>query len=81
MIHPYSCNIVSIRDKFTRFTADNGRIGSVDPHAAIIGHKHFPYTIWIHDQKCQTILPQISPASATLSVIVVWQEGTSVNSS
>ena len=79
MIHPDSGNAVSIGNKFTRPAANDGCIASVHPHARNIIHQKVSHLPWIHNKKGQAILPQISPSSSSTTVIMMRQEGTSVD--
>ena len=81
MIHPDTCNIVSVCNKLTLLISDDCRICSINSYSAIIIHDHLTDVWGIHNQKCKAILPEISPASSSFSIIVIWKEGTSINSS
>ena len=79
VIHPHARNLIAIGDKGSLLASDNGRIGSVDADTLKIIEKHLAHTVRIHQKKCQTVLPEISPASSSLSVIMVRQKGTAID--
>ena len=79
MIHPDSGNVVPVRYELALPAADDRCIASVDPHAAIIVNQHLPHIIRLHNKQRQTVLPQIPPASAALTVIMMRQERTPVD--
>ena len=81
VIHPYSCNVVAICYKFTWLVSNNSCICSIKPYTLETIQNHGTDFFRIKNQKRQAILPQISPSSATSSVIMIRQERTSVNSS
>ena len=81
MIHPYTGNMISICNKFSRLRSDNRCIGSIYTDTAIIINEHPAYTIRVHHQQCQTVLPQITPASSTLAIIMMRQERAAIDSS
>ena len=79
MIHPNPGDTVSISYEIADAVTDDGRICSVGTHASEVRNYHLPYVIRFHEQKGQTILPQITPSSSSASVIMIWQEGTAVD--
>ena len=74
MIHPHAGNVVAVCDKFTLSVSDDRGIGSIDAYSTVIIDDHLTYNRRIHDQKCQTVLPEITPASSTFSIIMIREE-------
>ena len=81
VIHPDSCDAVTVSDEFAASAADDGSVRAVRSDAAEVIDEHSPYVRRIHDYQRQAVLPEISPASAALAVIVVRQERASVDPS
>ena len=77
MIHPDTGNAVSVCDKIAVTVTDDCGIGSVNADTAVIFSNHGSDILWIHQQKRKAVLPQITPASTSASIIVVRQERTS----
>ena len=80
MIHPHTGNMIPVRNKLPLRISDNCGIGSVHPDTAVIVDDHLPDCGRVHEKQCQTILPQIPPATSSFSVIMIRQERTAVNS-
>ena len=40
VIHPYTCDVISVSDKLARLVSYNSRIGSINSHTAIIVYNH-----------------------------------------
>lgn len=68
MIHPYTCDSVSVSDKIAVTVSDNSSICTINTYAAIILFNHGTYILRIHQQKRKTILPQITPSIASPAV-------------
>ena len=79
MIHPHSCDMIPVCNKLSLFTSDDRCITSIYTDTGKIIKQHLSYSIWIHDQKCQTILPEITPAPSSLSVIMMRKEWAAIN--
>ena len=77
MVHPYSGDIISVRNKLAHALSDDRGIGTVHTYTAVIGYQHIPDARRLHNQQCQAVLPQISPTSSALSIIVMGEKGTS----
>ena len=80
MIHPYTGDSISVRLKFSHVLSDNRGIGSIHAHSGKIRYEQIPHACRVHQKQCQAILPQISPAPAAFSVIMMWQKRASVDS-
>ena len=80
MIHPYSCNVISVCNKLSLSSADDGGVCPVHPHASEIVQKHLPYALRVHQKQSKTVLPEIPPSSSPFSVIVVGKEGAAIYS-
>ena len=74
MIHPYSGNAVPVCDEASVSVSDNGGVGSIDPDSAEVFLYHLSYSVGIHEEERQAVLPQITPASSASTVIVVRKE-------
>ena len=74
MVHPDSCDAVPVSDEFAALAANDGRIGAVASYAAEVIDEHAPDVRRVHDYQRQTVLPEVSPASAALAVVVVGEE-------
>lgn len=79
MVHPDSCDVVSVRKKLSLFFPDDRGIAAVIADSGKIIHQHLPHAVRIHDKKRQTILPEVSPSSAAFSVIVMRQKRATVD--
>ena len=79
MIHPDTTDAVPVSNKFSLFTSYDRGIGSVNPYPAIIVDHHPAHISGIHQQKGQTVLPQIPPSSSPSPVIVMRQKRAPVN--
>ena len=76
MIHPYTCDSVSVSDKIAVTVSDNSSICTINTYAAIVLFNHGTYILRIHQQKRKAILPQITPSASTTSVIMMRKERT-----
>ena len=74
MVHPHSSNSISVGYKIAKSFTNNGCIGSIHADTTKIGNYHLAHIVWLHEKKGQTVLPQVSPASSTTSIIVVRQK-------
>ena len=72
--HGSYTGIHRVCDKFTLSVSDDRGIGSIDAYSTVIIDDHLTYNRRIHDQKCQTVLPEITPASSTFSIIMIREE-------
>ena len=79
MVHPDSCDPVSVSDELAALASDDGGVCAVAPHAAEVIDEHASYVRRIHDDQRQTVLPEVSPAPAALAVVVVGEERAAVN--
>ena len=79
MIHPYTRDTVTVSDKFALLASDDRCICTIETHTTEVVDQHLTHTVRIHDQKCQTILPQVTPSTAALTIIMMWKERTSID--
>ena len=79
VVHPDSCDPVSVSNELAALASDDGGVCAVAPHAAEVIDEHASYVRRIHDDERQTVLPEVSPASAALAVVVVGEERAAVN--
>ena len=80
VIHPDSLNSIAIRLEFSRTISNDGGIRPVQTDSAKIGDQVIRHCLRLAQKQSQRILPQVTPASSALSVIVMRQERAAINS-
>ena len=80
VIHPDSLNSIAIRLEFSRTISNDGGIRPVQTDSTKIGDQVIRHFLRLAQKQSQRILPQVTPASSALSVIVMRQERASINS-
>ena len=79
MIHPYTRDTITVSDKFALLASNDCCICTIETHTTEVVDQHLTHAIRIHDKKCQTILPQVTPSTAALTIIMMWKERTSID--